>query len=143
MDRLGLSRSAFYRYLQRGVLSPPFTPFGDPENPALKQKSRGAPTSRAEFSGVTQTVINTRKDSDKTLAKPVADPVISEPNRIGTFTLYDFDRKSLTAYAGLLPVATMLERLGFQQLVEEKSHLSQSLCLLIYGVFTVSAGTVT
>ena len=23
MDRLGLSRSAFYRYLQRGVLSPP------------------------------------------------------------------------------------------------------------------------
>ena len=27
--------------------------------------------------------------------------------------------KNLTAYGGLLPVATMLEKLGFQQLVEE------------------------
>jgi len=32
---------------------------------------------------------------------------------------YGFDRKNLTAYGGLLPVATMLEKLGFQQLVEE------------------------
>ena len=28
MDRLGLSRSAFYRYLQRGVLSPPIGRIG-------------------------------------------------------------------------------------------------------------------
>jgi predicted DNA-binding transcriptional regulator AlpA len=28
MDRLGLSRSAFYRYLQRGVLSPPIGKIG-------------------------------------------------------------------------------------------------------------------
>jgi hypothetical protein len=32
---------------------------------------------------------------------------------------YDFSGKNLTAYGGLLPVATMLEKLGFQQLVEE------------------------
>jgi Transposase DDE domain group 1 len=32
---------------------------------------------------------------------------------------YDFDSRDLTAYGGLLPVATMLERLRFQQLVEE------------------------
>ena len=32
---------------------------------------------------------------------------------------YDFEAKNLTAYGGLLPVATMLEKLGFQQLVEE------------------------
>ena len=32
---------------------------------------------------------------------------------------YDFEGKNLTAYGGLLPVATMLEQLGFQQLVEE------------------------
>ena len=32
---------------------------------------------------------------------------------------YDFEGKNLTAYGGLLPVATMLEKLGFQQLIEE------------------------
>ena len=32
---------------------------------------------------------------------------------------YDFEAKNLTAYGGLLPVVTMLEKLGFQQLVEE------------------------
>ena len=45
--------------------------------------------------------------------------VIAEPNKIGSSTPYDFEAKSLTAYGGLLPVATMLEKLGFQQLVEE------------------------
>jgi hypothetical protein len=45
--------------------------------------------------------------------------VTSEPNKIGASTPYDFEARNLTAYGGLLPVATMLERLGFQQLVEE------------------------
>ncbi len=45
--------------------------------------------------------------------------VATEPNRIGASTSYDFGAKSLTAYGGLLPVATMLEKLGFRQLVEE------------------------
>ena len=44
---------------------------------------------------------------------------IPEPNRIGASTPYDFSAHNLTAYGGLLPVATMLEKLGFQQLVEE------------------------
>jgi hypothetical protein len=39
--------------------------------------------------------------------------------KIGASTPYDFSARNLTAYGGLLPVATMLEKLGFQQLVEE------------------------
>ena len=42
-----------------------------------------------------------------------------EPNKIGASTPYDFEAKNLTAYGGLLPVATMLEKLGFRQLVQE------------------------
>ena len=64
-------------------------------------------------------MINRKKHSDKTPAKQGADAVISEPNKIGPSTPYDFDAKNLTAYGGLLPVAAMLERLAFQQLVEE------------------------
>jgi hypothetical protein len=45
--------------------------------------------------------------------------VIAEPNKITASTAYDFEAKNLTAYGGLLPVATMLEKLGFQQLIEE------------------------
>lgn len=45
--------------------------------------------------------------------------VIPEPNKIGVSTPYDFSAHNLTAYGGLLPVATMLEKLGFQQLIEE------------------------
>src|ERR1035438_10629400 len=44
---------------------------------------------------------------------------IPKPNRIGASTPFDFEARNLTAYGGLLPVATMLENLGFQQLVEE------------------------
>jgi len=40
-------------------------------------------------------------------------------NKIGASTPYDFSAHNLTAYGGLLPVATMLEKLGFQQLIEE------------------------
>jgi hypothetical protein len=42
----------------------------------------------------------------------------SGPNKIKASTPYDFGARNLTAYGGLLPVATMLEKLGFQQLVE-------------------------
>jgi|SRR5579872_791505 len=45
--------------------------------------------------------------------------VISGPNRINASTPYDFDGKNLTPYGGLLPVVTMLEKLGFQSLVEQ------------------------
>jgi len=42
-----------------------------------------------------------------------------EPNKINSSTPYNFSGKSLTPYGGLLPVITMLEKLGFQTLVEE------------------------
>jgi hypothetical protein len=64
-------------------------------------------------------VINKKEHSDKKPAKQGAEAVIPEPNKIGASTPYDFEAKNLTAYGGLLPVVTMLEKLGFQQLVEE------------------------
>src|SRR5271157_4065849 len=42
-----------------------------------------------------------------------------EPTKIAASTSFDFDGKNLTPYGGLFPVATMLEKLGFQKLVEE------------------------
>ena len=42
-----------------------------------------------------------------------------EPNKINSSTPYDFFGKNLTPYGGLLPVITMLEKLGFQTLVEQ------------------------
>ena len=64
-------------------------------------------------------MINRKEHSDKKPVKQAVEPVIPEPNKIGASTPYDFEAKNLTAYGGLLPVATMLEKLGFQQLVEE------------------------
>ena len=64
-------------------------------------------------------MINKKKDIDKTPAKQGAQAAIAAPNKIGAFTPYDFEGKNLTAYGGLLPVATMREQLGFPQLVEE------------------------
>jgi stalled ribosome alternative rescue factor ArfA len=63
--------------------------------------------------------MNREKDTVKIPTKQGADAVNSDANKIGASTPFDFDAKNLTAYGGLLPVATMLERLGFQQLVEE------------------------
>lgn len=64
-------------------------------------------------------MINKREPSDKRAAKQGAGAVIGEPNKIGASTPYDFTGRNLTAYGGLLPIATMLEKLGFQSLVEE------------------------
>jgi hypothetical protein len=64
-------------------------------------------------------VKNTEEDSEKTSARQGIESVVAEPLRIGASTPYDFSGRNLTAYGGLLPVATMLEKLGFQQLVEE------------------------
>lgn len=62
---------------------------------------------------------NNRKHSEKTPARQGAQGVIPEPLKITSATPYDFSARNLTAFGGLLPVATMLEKLGFQQLVEE------------------------
>jgi hypothetical protein len=65
-------------------------------------------------------VTDSKKDSDKTLVKQGPEKVSSEPNKINASTPYDFSGKNLTPYGGLLPVITMLEKLDFQPLVEEK-----------------------
>jgi len=64
-------------------------------------------------------VSDKRQDTRREPAKQGVSDVTPEPNKIGASTPYDFDGKNLTAYGGLLPVATMLEKLGFRRLVEE------------------------
>ena len=64
-------------------------------------------------------VNNRKQDNRHKPANQGVRDVTSEPNKIGASTPYDFDARNLTAYGGLLPVATMLEKLGFRQLVEE------------------------
>ena len=64
-------------------------------------------------------VTDRKKDSAKTPVNQGAEEVSSEPNKINASTPYDFTAKNLTPYGGLLPVITMLEKLGFQALVEQ------------------------
>ena len=64
-------------------------------------------------------VTNRKEHSDKTPVKQGPDGIAPGPNKIGASTPYDFSGKNLTPYGGLLPVITMLEKLGFQSLVEQ------------------------
>src|ERR1700723_2571442 len=64
-------------------------------------------------------VIDKKKHNDKPLLNQGSSADIAEPNKIGPFTHFDFEGKNLTPYGGLFPVATMLEKLGFQKLVKE------------------------
>lgn len=59
------------------------------------------------------------QDSEKTPAIQGGQIRNAKPNEIGASTPFDFGARNLTAYGGLLPVITMLERLGFQQLVAD------------------------
>jgi Transposase DDE domain group 1 len=64
-------------------------------------------------------VNNKKKHSRKT---PVNQGLLDtgpEPNKINASTRFDFTGKNLTPYGGLLPVITMLEKLGFQSVVEQ------------------------
>jgi len=60
-----------------------------------------------------------KKDNPKTPAEQAFQTPHSEANKIGASTAYDFTGKNLTAVGGLLPIATMLEKLEFQKLIEE------------------------
>ena len=60
-----------------------------------------------------------QKHSHKTRADQGSLADGPKANKIAATTLYDFGGKSLTPYGGLFPVATMLEKLEFQRLVEE------------------------
>src|ERR1700681_4352900 len=64
-------------------------------------------------------VTDRKEDSRKTPERQGPEETLSEPNKIGASTPYDFNGKNLTPYGGLLPVITMLEKLGFQALVEQ------------------------
>jgi hypothetical protein len=75
--------------------------------------------SSGDFQEVTQTVKNKKKHNDKSLVQQGFPADIREPNKTAASTHYDFRGKHLTAYGGLFPVATMLEKLGFQNLVAE------------------------
>jgi hypothetical protein len=59
------------------------------------------------------------QDSGRKPANQGVRDVVSEPNKINASTPYDCSGKNLTPYGGLLPVITMLEKLGFQSLVEQ------------------------
>jgi hypothetical protein len=64
-------------------------------------------------------VTNRKQHSSENRAKQASNEVQSNPNKIGASTPYDFTAKNLTPYGGLLPVATMLEKIGFEKLVNE------------------------
>jgi hypothetical protein len=76
-------------------------------------------TSQTDPKEVTQMVTDRKKDSAKTPVKQGVEDVAPEPNKINASTPYDFTGKNLTPYGGLLPVITMLEKLGFQAMVEQ------------------------
>jgi hypothetical protein len=59
------------------------------------------------------------QDSGRRPANQGVPDVIPEPNKINASTPYDFSGRNLTPYGGLLPVIAMLEKLGFQSLVEQ------------------------
>jgi hypothetical protein len=64
-------------------------------------------------------VINRKQNTRRKPADQGVRDVIPEPNKINASTPYDFSGRNLTPYGGLLPVITMLEKLGFQSLVEQ------------------------
>src|SRR6204780_4235316 len=64
-------------------------------------------------------VTNREKHSEKMPVEQGPEEVAPEPNKINASTPYDFAGKNLTPYGGLLPVITMLEKLGFHALVEQ------------------------
>ena len=63
-------------------------------------------------------VTNREKHTRKTPAEQGPGAAIPKPMKIGASTPYDFQGSNLTPYGGLLPVATMLEKLQFQELIE-------------------------
>ena len=63
-------------------------------------------------------VKDSSKHSRRTPVPQGSPKVASEPNKIAANTPFDFSGKNLTPYGGLLPVTTMLEKLGFKDLVE-------------------------
>src|ERR1035441_8034429 len=81
--------------------------------PAKRGTSRKTPTE------VTQMVTQGNQDTRFRRSPQGSEGPTPEPNKINSSTPYDFSGKNLTPYGGILPVITMLEKLGFQSLVEQ------------------------
>src|SRR6516164_2243939 len=64
-------------------------------------------------------VKNEKQHIEKTRAKQGFPADSPEPYKIAASTPFDFGAKNLTPYGGLFPVATMLEKLGFEKLIDE------------------------
>src|SRR5207249_6944943 len=73
----------------------------------------------SRLSGATQMVKRQEQNSGRMPANQGVHDVTPEPNKINASTPYDFNGRNLTPYGGLLPIITMLEKLGFQPLVEQ------------------------
>ena len=61
-----------------------------------------------------------------------------QPNKITANTTFDFEGKNLTPYGGLFPVATMLEKLKFQELMEEIITVKRKLRAMSFYQFLLS-----
>ena len=91
-------------------------------NIGVQQKFAKLPLRNTDPKEVTQMVTDRENDSCKTPVKQGPQDCAPEPNKINASTPYDFNGKNLTPYGGLLPVITMLEKLGFQSLVETQRN---------------------
>src|SRR6266851_8530725 len=94
-------------------------PFGDPGNAVVEQGGRGVCSFASPSSGVPKMVISRSKHTRKPRVPQASAERPSQPNKINANTTFDFEGKNLTPYGGLFPVATMLEKLKFQELIEE------------------------
>jgi hypothetical protein len=64
-------------------------------------------------------VMNRRQHNAENRAKQASNESRSNLNKITASTPYDFEAKNLTPYGGFLPVATMLEKIGFEKCIAE------------------------
>ncbi len=83
-------------------------------------------------------VKNRRQDSVPTPAKQAVGDGAREPSEISASTAYDFEGRNLTAYGGLLPVTTMLEKLGFLELVAETVKVKRQTKVISMSRFILS-----
>lgn len=86
-------------------------------------------------------VTNRKQHSSESRAKQASNEVHSDPNKIGASTPHDFSAKNLTPYGGLLPVATMLEKIGFTERIPAAGIPAQLIRYdgMIHGFFAMSA----
>jgi hypothetical protein len=81
-----------------------------------------------------------KKHIRKTPVRQALQGTHPEANKIKASTPYDFKGRNLTPYGGLVPVATMLERLGFQELVE--ATISSKRITRVMGLYKLALGIV-